>query len=102
VIFSTKYLAEWLSDHPSASDPEAPLWIKLSHKNYLKPLEYKDIQLQLKKIAKRAGIKKKIYAHLFRHTRATKLLQQVSEVVGAKIHGLDSGNKDDQDVHTLG
>ncbi len=93
VVFSTKYLAEWLSDHPSANDPEAPLWIKLSHKNYLKPLEYKDIQLQLKKIAKRAGIKKRIYAHLFRHTRATKLLQQVSEVVGAKYMGWVPGTK---------
>ncbi|WP_456468772.1 tyrosine-type recombinase/integrase [Archaeoglobus sp.] len=93
IVFSTRYLAEWLSDHPLKDDPDAPLWIKLSHKNYLKPLEYKDVQWQLKKIANRAGIKKRIYAHLFRHTRATRLLQQVSEVVGAKYMGWVPGTK---------
>ncbi len=87
VVYSARYLAEWLSDHPLKDDPEAPLWVKLSGRNYLQLMVYKDFQWQLKKIAKRAGIKKRIYPHLFRHTRATKLLQQVSEVVGAKYMG---------------
>ena len=93
VVYSSRYLSEWLSDHPLASKPSAPLWIKLSGKRYLSPMEYKDIQGQLKKIAKRAGIKKRIYPHLFRHTRATKLLQRVSEVVGAKYMGWVLGSK---------
>ncbi len=87
VIYSVRYLAEWLSDHPLKDDPDAPLWVKLSGRNYLQPMIYKDFNWQLKKIARRAGIKKRIYPHLFRHTRATKLLQQVSEVIGAKYMG---------------
>ncbi len=93
VVFSTQYLAAWLADHPLKDDPEAPLWIKLTGKNYLQPMEYKDIQWQLKKIAKRAGIKKRIYPHLFRHTRATRLLSQVSEVIGAKYMGWTLGTR---------
>jgi integrase len=93
VVYSSRYLAEWLSDHPLKDDPEAPLWIKLSGKKYMQPMEYKDIQWQLKKITKRAGIKKRIYSHLFRHTRATRLLQQVSEAVGAKYMGWVPGTK---------
>ncbi len=83
VVYSTRYLAEWMNDHPLKEDKEAPLWVKLTHKNFCEPLTYNDIRVQLKKIAKRAGINKRIYPHLFRHTRATRLLQQVSEV-GAK------------------
>ncbi len=93
VVFSAQYLASWLKDHPLKDNPDAPMWVKLSGKKYLQPMEYKDFQWQLKKIAKRAEIKKRIYPHLFRHTRATKLLQQVSEVVGEKYMGWVPGTK---------
>ncbi len=45
------------------------------------------------KIAKRAGIKKRIYPHLFRHTRATRLLAKVPESIGAKYMGWVNGSK---------
>jgi len=93
VVFSVPYLSTWLADHPLKDDPEAPLWIKLTGKNRLKQMDYDDIRIQLKKIAKRAGIKKRIYPHLFRHTRATRLLSQVSEVVGAKFMGWIPGTR---------
>ncbi|AIY90067.1 tyrosine-type recombinase/integrase [Geoglobus acetivorans] len=93
VVFSAQYLAAWLKDHPLKDDPEAPLWVKLSGKNRLQHVEYNDIRAQLKRIAKRAGIKKRIYPHLFRHTRATRLLQQVPEIVGAKFMGWVPGTK---------
>ncbi len=102
VIFSTKYLAEWLSDHPSANDPEALLWIKLSHKNYLKPLEYKDIQLQLKKIAKRAGIKEEDLRPPLQTHPGDEITTAGVRSGGSEIHGLGSGNEDDQDIRTLG
>ena len=68
-------------------DPEALLWIKLSGNKKGNPVDYNDLRMQIKKIAKRAGIKKRIYPHIFRHARATKLLQEVSEVIGAKYMG---------------
>jgi integrase len=93
VVYSTRYLSEWLSDHPLKDDYEAPLWIKLTGKKRLQAMEYKDVQWQLKKIAKRAGIKKRIYPHLFRHTRATRLLAKVPETIGAKYMGWVNGSK---------
>jgi integrase len=93
IVYSARYLSEWLSDHPLKDDPESPLWIKLTGKKRLQAMEYKDVQWQLKKIAKRAGIKKRIYPHLFRHTRATRLLSRVPETIGAKYMGWVNGSK---------
>jgi len=56
-------------------------------------MEYADMRMQIKRIAKRAGIKKRIYPHLFRHTRATRLLAKVPESIGAKYMGWVNGSK---------
>ncbi|WP_456469254.1 tyrosine-type recombinase/integrase [Archaeoglobus sp.] len=93
VVYSTRFLAEWLTDHPLKDNPDAPLWIKLTGSRRLQAMEYPDVRSQLKKIAKRAGIKKRIYPHLFRHTRATRLLSKVPESIGAKYMGWINGSK---------
>ena len=54
---------------------------------------YKDLHAQIRRIARRAGIKKRIYPHLFRHTRATRLLAKVPESIGAKYMGWVNGSK---------
>ncbi len=92
VYSSSSFLSAWISDHP-LKDPESPLWVKFSGKNAFKAMEYPDIRAQIKKIAKRAGIKKRIYPHLFRHTRATRLLAKVPESIGAKYMGWVNGSK---------
>ena len=92
IVYSARYLAEWLSDHPLSEDLNAPLWIKLTGKNAFRGMEYADIRNQIKKIAKRAGIKKRIYPHLFRHTRATRLLAKIPESIGAKYLGWVPGS----------
>lgn len=86
-MFSVAYFSAWISDHPVREGPESPFWIQLTGKKRLKAKEYKDVQWQLKKIAKRAGIKRRIYPHLFRHTRAIRLLAGVPETIGAKYMG---------------
>ena len=53
VVFSAQHIASWLKDHPLKDNPDSPMWVKISGKKYLKPMEYKDFQWQLKKIAKR-------------------------------------------------
>ncbi len=93
VVYSARYLSEWLSDHPLKDEAEAPLWIKLTGRNAMKAMAYDDMRMQIKKIAKRAGIKKRIYPHLFRHTRATRLLAKVPESIGAKYMGWVNGSK---------
>ena len=75
LIASDPYLRAWLNDHPMKNDPEAPLWIKTNNE----PITYSTISKLIKKIAKKAGIKKRVHAHLFRHSRATFLAQYLTE-----------------------
>ncbi len=51
VVYSARYLPEWITDHPLKDYSEAPLWIKLTGKMRLQAVGYKDVRTQLKKIA---------------------------------------------------
>lgn len=59
----------WLSMHPRRFEKEA--WVFCSEKNTTKPLKYITVAKRLYRIAKGAGITKRVYPHLFRHTSAT-------------------------------
>lgn len=81
VISSAPYLQDWINEHPNNDDPEAPLWHNCyelvgGHKEYL---SYTRIASILKASAKKAGIKKRIYPHLLRHSRATILASVMSD-----------------------
>jgi integrase/recombinase XerD len=79
-VWSVEYLKSWLQVHPEESNPEAPLWATLNSKeNLLKPLQYAAIRMKLKRIAKKAGINKRIHPHLFRHSRATYMANYLTE-----------------------
>ncbi len=43
--------------------------------------------MRLKNLCKRVGIRKRIYAHLFRHSRLTELAKELPEQVLKKIAG---------------
>jgi len=78
-IFSAPYLSAWLDVHPKKSDPNAPFWIRMGGNgrtnglegNNCRQLMYPALTMRIKRIAERAGIKKRVYNHLFRHTSAT-------------------------------
>ena len=72
LVSSVPLLAAWRKDYPYESTGENLVFITHQHR----PLEHGQIALQVKKIAKRAGIKKRIHLHLFRHSRVTHLLNQ--------------------------
>lgn len=73
LISSINHLTNWISVHPEKSNPDAPLWILLTARNRGKFMNYPAISQVLKKVAARAGVKKRIHAHAFRHSRATDL-----------------------------
>ncbi len=80
IISSAPVLASWLNSHPQADDPEAWLWLQYKNNKITdKCLRHATVYATLKKIAKRAGIRKKIYPHLFRHTRATVLANKLTD-----------------------
>ncbi len=68
-------LATWFTMHPERDDPEAPLWPNTRGG----PMRYAAFQALLSRVAARAGIKTRAFAHLFRHSRATFLASYLTE-----------------------
>lgn len=64
-------LVEWLNHHPTPQDPEAYLWTSHHENARGETLQYEGARAILNKSKELAGIKRRLYFHLFRHTRAT-------------------------------
>jgi integrase len=77
---SVAYLREWQNDHPHRNDPNAPLFCILEGTHYGEKMDYANTYKALKLTLKRAGIKRRIYPHLLRHTRATILSTSLTEI----------------------
>lgn len=76
IVQTTYYLARYLNEHPYRDDPEAPLWISLSKNSFGQQIKtIWTLDLITKRLARLAGIKKRIYPHLFRHSRLTDLVR---------------------------
>lgn len=72
IIESRKYLTEYLNDYPKVN-PAPDDFIFLNRNG--RPISQASVSVQMKKIAARAGIKKHIHPHLFRHGRITELTE---------------------------
>jgi integrase/recombinase XerD len=79
IIFSSPYLATWLENHPFRDNPEAFVWVGIGTVGRNEPPQYGAIRMHLKRIAQKAGIKKRIHPHLFRHSRSTHLAKHLTE-----------------------
>lgn len=78
IIYSLPNLTHWLNTHPQRDNPDAPLFINQGA--WLgRAIGEDGIKRLLKITGKRAGIKKKIYPHLFRHSRLTELAKEITE-----------------------
>ena len=75
VITATPYLRDWINNHPLKDEPNAPLWIMTDGK----ALTQAGSSALLKRVAKKANVKKKVNPHNFRHTRATHLANHLTE-----------------------
>jgi len=74
LIASAPFLEDWLETHPWGDQPTAPLWPTLNGRSRGQPQKHPNLIKMTKKLAERAGIRKRMYHHLLRHTRATHLL----------------------------
>jgi len=78
IIYSVPHLTHWLNTHPNRDDPNAPLFI--TQGAWLGRAMGEDgLKRLIKIIGKRAGITKKIYPHLLRHSRLTELAKEITE-----------------------
>lgn len=87
VINSAPYLSEWL--RYLNGDKESPLWVSKGGKF----LTYSGITRIIRKWAKEAGIKKRVYPHLFRHSRATHLANYLTEAQMKNYFGWAQSSK---------
>jgi integrase/recombinase XerD len=71
IIDSIRYVHAWLEAHPRKNEPEAPLFYTMSRRKPGARLTIQGLYLFCRKAAERAGLKKHVHPHLFRHTAAT-------------------------------
>ena len=90
---SVPYLRGWLDNHPNRNDIDAPLFCNISEGIRGRAMTYDDVRKALGSALKRAGIKKRIYPHLFRHTRASILASRVAEAPLEEQMGWVPGTK---------
>lgn len=76
---SLPFLRQWQKDHPRANDGEAYLFCKIELRTRGEQIGYQDLNRILNDVLKRGKIQKRIYPHLFRHTRATILASRLAQ-----------------------
>ncbi|WP_440953557.1 tyrosine-type recombinase/integrase [Methanococcoides sp. FTZ1] len=77
LVYAASYLRQWIDCHPQKDNPDAPLWISLDKSQ--KGITTDTVRKALSKIAERAGVKKRVNPHSFRHARATHLAPHMTE-----------------------
>lgn len=90
-VWSIECLNTWLTEHPERDNPNAPLWFKFGTEK-LEILRYDAIRRRLIKVSEKAGIKKKIHPHLFRHSRATYMANYLTEAQMNQYFGWIQGS----------
>lgn len=79
IIASAPKMSAWLEHHPLRENIDAPLWVTIGTRTKNDILSYGAAKAMLKDVAEKAGIKKRVYPHLFRHSRATFLANFLTE-----------------------
>ena len=79
VIACVPALAFWINYHPSKTDPDALLWPSFGKKKAGSLVSPAWVAALLRKLAAKAGVNKRVYPHLLRHSRATHLSKRLTE-----------------------
>lgn len=75
IISSAPLLAAWINVHPRSNEPDAYVWTT----NRGSAPRYNTITSMLDRLAERAGVRKPVNPHAFRHARATHLANHLTE-----------------------
>ncbi len=92
---SIPYLRAWLDSHPFRNDREAWLFCNLESNIKGRMMEYQNVYSTIRNAVRNAGLdpERRIYPHLFRHTRATILATKLNEVPLENQMGWIHGSK---------
>ncbi|KQB36495.1 site-specific integrase [Acidiplasma cupricumulans] len=92
---SIPYIRAWLDSHPFKNDRNAWLFCNLESNIKGRMLEYHNVYAIIRNSIRNAGLdpERRIYPHLFRHTRATILATKLNEVPLENQMGWVHGSK---------
>jgi len=79
LVLSLKPVLDWISIHPFADDPEAPLWYSHMSKGKGGALSYAGLNRVIKRAASAAAIQKPVWGYLLRHTQLTNLSKKLPD-----------------------
>lgn len=88
LITSAPFVHEWINKHPD-NNLDSYVWVN----GNCRILSYARLAAIIKNIATKAGIKKRIYPHLFRHSRATYLAKYLTEAQMKEYLGWTQSSK---------
>jgi len=92
IVESVPYIVKWLEEHPDPK-PNSPLFVKIHRKrNKNCRMHYENIYKLMRKINEKLDNGKKIYPHLFRHSRASELANYLTEAQMCKYFGWAMGS----------
>ena len=86
ILEAVPSLADWLNVHPSGDNLESPLFVNTGSRNYGKPYEYPSADKMLKRLCKKAGIRK-LHLYLFRHSEVTRRASKLTDGNQRSRHG---------------
>jgi len=92
LVDSLPYLSNWIEHHPNREARESHLWVSIGTLNHGKQICYNSVRKMLRIVAERAGIKKKVNPHIFRHSRATYLANMLKEAQMNQYFGWIQGS----------
>jgi integrase len=75
IVSSVPELQEWLNKHPDNRNTDAYLWVGPN----MDVMAYPAVRSMLSRLAHKAGIRKPVNPHAFRHARATHLASHLTE-----------------------
>src|SRR3989344_1411189 len=92
LVNSAADLLDWLNKHPDNDGQNSWVWVNIET-NRLEQMGHRYIMKMLKQTAKRAGIKKPVNPHNFRHSRATYMAQFLTEAQMKEYFGWTQDSK---------
>ncbi|MBI2578935.1 MAG: tyrosine-type recombinase/integrase [Candidatus Aenigmarchaeota archaeon] len=88
IINAATYLRAWINIHPLRANPDALLWLRQkANPRHDEIIGVAALNRMLKGIARRAGVMKKVYPYILRHSRTTHLVQQYPDQIVKRITG---------------
>jgi integrase len=85
IVMAASFLKKWLIEHPDYDlrnnevTPNSLVFCQINGKNAGKSMSYQMYAKILKKAAIKAGVRKRVYPHILRHSRATVLANHLTE-----------------------